>query len=168
MNEDLHTSVKEISVSEPRLSPEEKLYVKAYLRTLSHKESHSLVSNVKHPTKNNRFYKSEAVQYHIQKQMINKLDAKGLTEDDVMNLLLQEATNRGKGSSPTARVQALSLLGKQLGMFEEKQKESTQTTFNIINYSSDKKEKDETSIIEKVEEQKNSQETSLPIVIQKY
>lgn len=127
-----------IVLKEPRLSGEEKLYVKAYFSTISHNKAHAVLrpDAKQHPAKN-VFSRSDAVQYHIKKSMVNKMEALELTGDKVLDLLLQEATRLGNGSSPTARVQALTLLGKQLGLFEEKKDEKDNVTFNIVNYSGD-------------------------------
>jgi len=127
-----------IVLKEPRLSGEEKLYVKAYFSTISHPKAHAVLrpDAKQHPAKN-MFSKSDAVQYHIKKGMISKMESLDLTGDKVLDLLLQEATRLGNGSSPTARVQALTLLGKQLGLFEEKKEEKEGVIFNIVNYSGD-------------------------------
>lgn len=127
---------KTILVKEPRLDAEEKLYVKAYLSTLSHPRAHeALKPGLKKYKNKNLYSKRESVQYHINKQMILKMETMSIEANDILSLLLQEATRLGAGSSPTARVQALSLLGKQLGLFKEKEIEKDNTVFTIINYS---------------------------------
>lgn len=150
---------KEVAVSfrEPRLDPEDKLYVKAYLSSLSHVKAHQQLrpENKSHYAKN-PFAKKEAVQYHIKKGLIQKTEALGIGRDDILNLLYQEATRLGTGSSPTARVQALQLIGKELGMFEEK-REKEEVSFTIINYDQNPKQVEK---IEKIEEK--PEETSLP------
>lgn len=127
-----------IVLKEPRLNGEEKLYVSAYFSTMSHNKAHAVLRpEAKQHFAKNIFSRSDAVQYHIKKNMINKMSALELTGEKVLDLLLQEATRLGNGSSPTARVQALTLLGKQLGLFEEKKDEKDNVVFNIVNYSGD-------------------------------
>jgi len=144
-----------INLKEPRLSSLEKLYVKTYQLTLSHpKAFKALRPDLKsHPTSSNPFFKSDAVQYHINKNIILRMEALDLSENKVLDLLLQEATRLGSGSSPTARVQALTLLGKHVGLFEEKKDDTEGVTFNIVNYntpSSSTTEKEEILAIEEV------------------
>ena len=133
-----------LTLKTPRLDAEEKLYVKAYFSSLNHITAHSILRPLsKKHSKNNLFSKRDSVQFHIKKGMIDKLSSLDLSEEKIMDLLLQEATRLGNGSSPTARVQALTLLGKQIGMFEEKKDTKEAVTFNIINYSKDEKVKSE-------------------------
>ena len=134
---------------EPRLAPDERLYVDSYFTTFSHAKAHKAVNpNLSGNYKTtNTYSKREAVQYHINKRAIKRSQSMQLDGDTVMDLLLQEATRLGNGSSPTARVQALTLLGKQLGLFEEKKDEKDNVTFNIVSYG------DATPLkVEKVEE----------------
>jgi len=124
-----------ISFKEPKLAPDERLYVDAYFLTFSHAKAHEAVNpSLKSYVNKNKYSKNKDIQYHINKKVLKKAQAISLDSDTVMDLLLQEATRLGKGSSPTARVQALTLLGKQLGLFEEKPIEKEVVTFNIINY----------------------------------
>lgn len=130
----------EISLKEPRLTQPERLYVKAYQSTLTHSKAFKLLRPElkSHGSSNNPYFKSDAVQYHIKKNMILRMESLDINEDKVLDLLLQEATRLGSGSSPTARVQALTLLGKHLHMFEDKEQEANHAVFNIVNYSSSK------------------------------
>jgi len=126
-----------ITLKEPRLGAEEKLYLSAYMSTLSDSKAYKLVRpDLKSHPSSNPFSRSDAVKYHKKKRVVLKAEAIGLSEDRVLELLLQEATRLGNGSSPTARVQALTLLGKHLGLFEEKKREEEGVVFNIVNYSS--------------------------------
>lgn len=126
-----------INVKEPRLSSEDKLYVEAYLSTLSHAKAFKLLKPAsKGHNYLNSYSKKENILYHINKRILLKTKALSITSDDIIDLLLQEATRLGAGSSPTARVQALSLLGKQLGLFEEVSKKDN-VTYNILNYKVD-------------------------------
>ena len=133
---------------EPRLTPDERLYVESYFISFSHAKAHESISpgHKKYQNKNT-YSKRESVQYHINKKTIKKASAIALESDTIMDLLLQEATRLGNGSSPTARVQALQLLGKQLGLFEEKKDEKEAITFNLVSYGSA-----EVLKVEKVEE----------------
>jgi len=147
-------------LKEPRLTCEEKLYIKAYFSTLKHSKAYSILRpDLKSHNNNNPFSRSDAVQYHIKKGMIQKMESLDLSSDKILDLLLQEATRLGNGSSPTARVQALTLLGKQLGLFEEKKEEREGVTFNIINYKPV-----EESVLE-IEEVKKEDTTPLPLDI---
>lgn len=124
------------TIRTPRLDPVEKLYVRAYLSTLSHKEAHKIVcpSITTHIT-NNMYAKRDNVQFHISLGLQEKAEALLITPELILEKLLKEATREGAGSNHAARIQALTQLGKYLGIFEEK-KESMTPTFNIINYSS--------------------------------
>lgn len=155
-----------ISLKEPRLSDEDKLYVKAYLFKLSHSKAYKLLRpDLKNHPSSNPFSKKDSVQYHIRKELIIKTEALELDGDKIMSLLLQEATRLGNGSSPTARVQALALLGKQLGLFEEKKDEKENVTFNVINYSTpiESEKKEEVVTLENKEIQDLPKNLSLDI-----
>jgi hypothetical protein len=67
--------------------------------------------------------------------MQERYEALSLSPELIISKLYKEATREGGGSNHAARVSALTILGKQLGMFQEK-KESIVPTINIINYSS--------------------------------
>jgi len=58
--------------------------------------------------------------------------------DDITEALWKEATLEGRGSNQIARIKALELLGKHIGMFKEKKEIKEKdggTVFNIVNYS---------------------------------
>ena len=58
--------------------------------------------------------------------------------DDITEALWKEATLEGRGSNQIARIKALELLGKHIGMFKEKKEEKQKgggTVFNIVNYN---------------------------------
>lgn len=125
----------EVRVSAPKLSHLDKLYVRAFLSSLSHVEAHKVVApSLKNHHANNQFSKKEAVQFHISLALQEKLEALSLTPDLIIAKLYKEATREGGGSNHAARVTALTTLGKQLGMFQEK-KESLVPIINIISYS---------------------------------
>lgn len=150
---------------EPRLAPDERLYVDSYFLTYSHSKSHQAVNpNLKKYTNTNKYSNRESIQYHINKRAIKRAQSMQLDGDTVMDLLLQEATRLGSGSSPTARVQALTLLGKQLGLFEDKKDDKADVVFNIVSYSSDKP----VEVIEEVKEVKKIDEIPNNIVIETY
>jgi phage terminase small subunit len=56
----------------------------------------------------------------IKEAMAERSEKMGLTQVMIIEGLLKEARNEGKGSSHSARVQAWTALGKHLGMFHEK------------------------------------------------
>lgn len=56
----------------------------------------------------------------IQKAMAERSEKMGVTQVMVIEGLIEEARNKGKGSSHSARVAAWATLGKHLGMFADK------------------------------------------------
>lgn len=142
-----------IVIKEPRLTPIEKLYIKSYITHLDHSKAlRSLHPELKNFPSKNKYSKREAVNYHIQKYIVNRISSEGLNKESIIDLLLQEATRLGGGSSPTARVQALTLLGKELGLFQEKVIEKEELSFNIINYGTiETQTTKEVKVIEKEE-----------------
>ena len=127
------------SFSTPRLTPEEKLYVRVYLSTLSHSKAYESVkpglASYYSYSSDNQFSRRDNVKFHISLGLQEKAEALSLTPDLVLERLWKEALREGAGSNHSARIQALTQLGKHLGLFEEK-KENNSHTFNIINYSS--------------------------------
>lgn len=149
---------KEIVLSEPKVEGEEILYVRAYVHTLSHWKAYRVLypsSSSKAPS--NKFSKRANVMYHINKTMQSKAEALSLTEDDIVSLLYKEATFEGSGSNHNARIQAITLLGKSLGMFNDKKEEDDgKVVYNIVNYSNDEdniKDIEQTSKVVEVIEQ---------------
>lgn len=127
-----------IPFSEPILDDREKLYVQAYLSKLSHSYAHGVVvPGIKNPKENNYFSRRENIKYHISKELHSKVEALSLTPEVIVERLFKEATSYGKDFSHPARIQALSILGKYLGMFKDKE-ESSVPTIHIINYSDSK------------------------------
>lgn len=122
--------------SSPRLTAEDRLYVRAYLSTLSHRKAHEIACpDLKVHQTNNPFSKKEAVRFHISLGLQERAEALALTPEIILEKLFKEAVREGPGSNHAARIQALTQLGKHLGLFEEK-KDNNSHTFNIINYSS--------------------------------
>jgi hypothetical protein len=125
--------------STPRLSPEEKLYVRVFLSTLSHAKAYESVKpglvNYNQYAKDNSFLRKTNVSFHISLGLQEKAEALSLSPSLILEKLYKEAVREGPGSNHAARIQALTQLGKHLGLFEEK-KQETSHTFNIINYSS--------------------------------
>ena len=129
------------SFSTPRLSPEEKLYVRVYLHTLSHAKAYEAVKpglKTYHSFNNNenQFSRKDNVRFHISQGLQDKAEALTISPEIILEKLFKEATREGPGSNHAARIQALTQLGKHLGLFEEKKQEQSHT-FNIINYSSE-------------------------------
>lgn len=156
-----------VSLSSPRLNALEKLYVRTYLSTLSHPKAHEAVSPglTKYKT-DNPYSSRENVKFHISLKLQEKAEALSLNPEVILTQLYKEATREGAGSNHTARIQALQILGKHLGMFVEK-KEDTQHVINIINYGS--QDIKEIEIIKEPVEDK-VQELSIDdtIIIEKY
>ena len=125
------------------LNPTEKLYVRAYLSTLSHARAHEIACGVKNGKENNFLSTRPNVQYHINNALQEKLESLEINVEEIVRRLYSEAIYREKGSNHAARVTALSLLGKHLGMFSEKQNDSEGITYNIVNYYEKEKELEE-------------------------
>ena len=144
--------------SSPKLTPEDRLYIRAYLLKGSHAKAyetlHPGLKNYSNYSVDNQYSKKEAVKFHISQAIQERAEAALISQDTIIERLWKEAIREGSGSNHTARIQALTLLGKHLGLFEEKKQEQAHT-FNIINYSSEplKIEKIEESIIEQEEQQ---------------
>lgn len=123
-----------VSYSAPRLNALEKLYVRTYLSTLSHPKAHEAVSpGLAKYTISNLYSNKENVKFHISLKLQEQAEALSLTPEIILTQLFKEATREGNGSNHAARIQALQILGKHLGMFTEK-KEDAQHIIQIINY----------------------------------
>lgn len=71
----------------------------------------------------------------IKEAMAERSEKMGLTQVMIIEGLLKEARNEGKGSSHSARVAAWATLGKHLGMFNEKLEipgKSNQVTLMVV------------------------------------
>ena len=136
MSEELNEEkAKEVTLSSPRLDALEKLYVKSYLHTLSHIEAHRTVDPTKKSHSNDNIYSRRAnVQFYISKALQNRAEALEINPSKIMELLYHEATSYGQGTNQNARIQALNILGKQLGLFQEKANESSAPIINIVHY----------------------------------
>lgn len=130
-------AAKYVTVSSPTLTPEERLYVRAYMSSLSHKEAHATVCpSLKSHSNTNPFTKRDNVMFYINRELMERAEALSLNPDRIMQLMYKEATREGKGSQHAARVQAITLLGKQLGMFKDQDKQQDyKPVINIINYN---------------------------------
>ncbi len=140
-----------LELKAPKLDSVEKLYVKAYLSKLSHSYAHSVVSpGIKHPKEDNPYSRRVNVQFHISRALQEKAEALEIDAPLILEKLYKEATREDRTASHSARINALTILGKHLGLFQEK-KEVEKHTFNIIHYSSpnDKVEVTETINSEK-------------------
>lgn len=134
--EDTERSGKVVSFSAPKLSAKDKLYIRAYISTLSHNKAYEVLVPGLATYKqcgDNCYSRKEAVQFHIAQSLQDKADSFNLSPEVILEKLYKEATREGAGSNHAARIQALTQLGKHFGLFQEK-KESNAHTFNIINY----------------------------------
>lgn len=127
--------------STPRLNPEERLYVRVYLHTLSHSKAYEalkpgLTNYSTYNNFDNQFSRRESVKYHISQGLQEKAEALSISPELIIEKLYKEAIREGAGSNHAARIQALTQLGKYFGLFEDKKQEQSHT-FNIINYSSE-------------------------------
>lgn len=141
MSEDLEQSGTLKTFSTPRLNPEEKLYVRVYLHTLSHSKAYEalkpgLTNYSSYNNFDNQFSRRESVKYHISQGLQEKAEALSISPELIIEKLYKEAIREGAGSNHAARIQALTQLGKYFGLFEDKKQEQSHT-FNIINYSSE-------------------------------
>jgi hypothetical protein len=157
-----------VSFSSPRLNALEKLYVRTYLSTLSHPKAYEAVNpGLKVYHISNPYSNRENVKFHISLKLQEQAEALSLTPEIILTQLFKEATREGNGSNHAARIQALQILGKHLGMFVEK-KADVSHTIQIINYGSNEIEvTSKTEQIETLED--NSEEyQSLNIKIEDY
>ena len=135
------TRSKLVTIKEPKLDHEEKLYVRAYLATLSHHTAFKTLNpNSKGGNTNNKFSRRPQVEYHINKEMLARTEALNLSPEVILAKLYEEATFRGQGSQHGSRITALTTLGKHLGLFHDKAVEKEAVTYNIINYNSSEPE----------------------------
>lgn len=120
----------------PKLNELEKLYVRTYLHTLSHPRAHEAVSpGINRGKEDNPYSRRHSVQFNIRKELQKKAESLTLDPEKIIEMLYNEATSLGAGTNQAARVTALTLLGKHLGMFKEKSdKENIQ--INILSYQS--------------------------------
>jgi hypothetical protein len=131
-----------VSIKAPRLDPVEKLYVRAYLSKLSHSYAHKVVCpDIKKGLEDNQFSRRENIKFHISLALQEQAEALDINAPKIIERLYKEAIREDKSSSHNARIQALGLLGKHFGLFEEKKKSDTYT-FNIVNYGSSEKQEE--------------------------
>lgn len=151
--------------SEPKLEPLEKLYVNAYLSTLSHSSAYRVVEpELKNHPSSNKYSSRENIKYHISKALQNKTESLSLTADKILERLYLEATT---STNSTARIQALTLLGKQMGLFSEG-RPTDSYTINVINYSNSDKENTPLNLLEEIEEDSIDSTLSENILITTY
>lgn len=124
------------SFSSPRLNSLEKLYVKTYLHSMSHATAYrSVAPGLKKYSNSNPYSQRENIKYHISLALQSKMEALSLDPNKIIERLYHEALREGNGSNHSARIQALNLLGKHLGMFTDEKKGDVYQ-INIVNYSS--------------------------------
>ena len=157
-----------VSLSSPRLNALEKLYVRTYLSTLSHPRSYEAVNpGLKKYHISNPYSERENVKFHISLKLQERAEALSLTPDIILTQLYKEATREGAGSNHAARIQALQILGKHLGLFTEK-KEDTSHVINIINYGSTEIKELEVIQPESISDQSDSAPLPANIYIEEY
>jgi hypothetical protein len=149
-----------VSYSAPRLNALEKLYVRTYLSTLSHPKAYEAVTpGLAKYHIDNPYSRKENIKFHISLKLQEQAEAMCLTPEVILTQLYKEATREGNGSNHAARIQALQILGKHLGMFVEK-KADVSHTIQIINYGGT-----EIEVKEQIEEIEDQSEESLPLNI---
>jgi len=84
---------------------------------------------------------------HIAEAVGARMDRRRATawyaEEDILKMLMSEATREGQGSTQSGRIQAIVYLGKHIGMFSDKKEEKAvdqSTTINVINYDTGNKD----------------------------
>jgi hypothetical protein len=146
------------AIPTPRLNPLERLYVRVYLSTLSHPKAYESVRpGLVNYRDNNPYSSKENIRFHISLKLQEQAEAMCLTPEVILTQLYKEATREGNGSNHAARIQALQILGKHLGMFVEK-KADVSHTIQIINYGPGEIEVKE--LTESLED--HSEESTLP------
>lgn len=126
---------KDITVKLPELEPDELIYFKTYLKTLSHLEAHRAAKpTLKKHSSNNPYFRSKKIQTYISSAMVQYCNEVDITPSAILELIYEEATNQDNPSS--SRLQALGLLARYAGLFEKEEKDpNTGTIINIINYN---------------------------------
>lgn len=131
---DLPESFDIIEIPLPKLTELDRLYVRAYLSSLSHSHAHKVVCpNIAKGLNDNQFSRKANIQYHISLGMQEKAEALNLTPELILEKLFKEATREGKGSAHNARVSALQVIGDYLGMFK-KEEPKEQIVFHVVDY----------------------------------
>ena len=130
-------NAKEVNLKAPKLDAIERLYVRAYLHSLSHIKAHRAVDpELKTHSNTNKYSERSNVQFHINLALQERAESLSLTPEVILDRLFHEATSYGQGTNQNARIMALQILGKHLGMFQEKKEEhSSAPIFNIVNYN---------------------------------
>jgi hypothetical protein len=151
-----------VSYSAPRLNALEKLYVRTYLSTLSHPKAYESVNpGLAKYHIDNPYSRKENIKFHISLKLQEQAEAMCLTPEVILTQLYKEATREGNGSNHAARIQALQILGKHLGMFVEK-KADVSHTIQIINYG---KETLELEVKEEQQSLEDNSEMEIPLNI---
>jgi hypothetical protein len=142
-----------VSLSSPRLNALEKLYVRSYLSHLSHAKAYEVVKpGLKNYSNSNPYSERENVKFHISLKLQEQAEALCLSPEVILTQLYKEATREGNGSNHAARIQALQILGKHLGLFSEK-KADVSHTIQIVNYGGEVNVSKEDVDISEVEEE---------------
>lgn len=131
-----------LSFPSPKLDALEKLYVKSYLHSLSHLEAHKVVSpTLKKHHHDNPFSRRDNVLFHISKALQEKTEAISITPEKIIEKLFHEASMEYGSTNQSARIQALQLIGKHIGMFKE-EKEKEKIIFNVVSFTNEDKSKE--------------------------
>lgn len=125
-----------VSLPLPKLDLKDKLYIRTYLHTLSHPEAHRTVSPGVKGREDNPWSRKENIKFHISLALQSKAEALSIDPNKIIERLYFEAIREGNGSNHSARIQALNILGKHLGMFSDEKKGDVYQ-INIVNYSPD-------------------------------
>lgn len=114
--------VKSTSKSVRQLTDKQKRFIEEYLIDLNATQAAIRAGYSKKTAmeQGHQLLQKTSVQNAIQLAQNKRSKRVEITQDDVINGLMLEATREGEGSSHSARVGAWSLLGKHLGMFKDR------------------------------------------------
>ena len=104
------------------MTPRQKRFVEEYLVDLNATQAAIRAGYSKRTAEQqgHQLLKKTSVSRAIQTGCVKRAERTKLSQDVVINGLLDEAQLKGKGANHGARVAAWTALGKHLGMFEEK------------------------------------------------
>lgn len=102
------------------LNDRQKRFVEEYLKHPNATAAARLAGYTHPDVQGPRLLGNVGVQQSIQEKQAARSERVKLDQDWVLNRLREEATDKGEGSSHSARVRATELIGKHLAMFVDK------------------------------------------------
>lgn len=123
------------------LTPKQELFVQEYLVDLNgaaayRRAGYSVKSENTATVNASRLLSNAKVQAAVKLAMDERAKRVAVTQDYVIRMLQDEAEFHGEGSSHAARIRAIELLGKHLGMFRDKSNDQDggDEPITILNY----------------------------------